>query len=153
MGRLKPIIKPFDSGWNYIQYAFIKLILTLVIWSWKCNNMLKNKITILQTLVNWVCQTTLNIFPHWISKPRIQKHKNHSKANSGAERFAQNLCARKKSQYNVWNCKSGRHNWNHTFKRRNSQHEPTLTNISYNSLKVKKRMNKKTKTTSPCRQN
>ena len=35
MGRLKPIIKPFDSGWNYIQHAFIKLMLLLVIWSWE----------------------------------------------------------------------------------------------------------------------
>ena len=105
-GPLKPIIKPFDNEWNYILHIFFKLILFLVIWSWKCNNVLKKKITSLQTSVIRVCQTTLHIFPHWISKPCIRKHKNHSKASSGAGRFAQNLCAYKKSQYNVWNCKS-----------------------------------------------
>ena len=111
--------------------------------------MLKSKITNLQTLVIWVCQTTLNIFPHWISKPCIRKHKNHSKASSGAGRFAQNLRACKKSRYNVQNCKSGRHNRCHTFRRCNSQHKPTSTNIPYNGLKVKGKKNGKTRTPSP----
>ena len=93
----------YDSGWNYIQHRFIKLILLLVIWSWKCNNMLKNKITILQTLVIQVYWTTLNISPHWISKLPIRKHKNHCKVSIGAERFAQNLRVYKKSRYNVRN--------------------------------------------------
>ena len=60
----------------------IKLISFLIIWSWKCGNMLRNKITSLQTLVNRVCSTVLNIFPSLISKPHIRKHKNHSKASS-----------------------------------------------------------------------
>ena len=33
MGRLTTIIKPFDSGWNYILDLSFKLILLLVIWS------------------------------------------------------------------------------------------------------------------------
>ena len=119
-GCLKPIIKPFDSGWNYILHIFFKLILFLVILSWKCNNVLKKKITSLRILVIQVCRTTLNIFPHWIYKPRIRKHKNHSKVNSGAGRFAQNLLACKKPHYNVCNCKSGRHNQGKTFGCRNS---------------------------------
>ena len=51
-GRLKPTIKLFDGEWNYIQHAFINHILFLVIWSWKCDTMLKHNITILQTSVN-----------------------------------------------------------------------------------------------------
>ena len=45
-GRLKPIIKPFNSKWNYIQHIIIILISYLMIWSWKCVNMstIKNKI-------------------------------------------------------------------------------------------------------------
>ena len=77
MGRLKPIIKPFDSEWNYILHLFFKLTPLIVNWLWKCNNLLKKKFTSLRTLVIKVCQTTLNIFPHWIYKPRIRKHKNH----------------------------------------------------------------------------
>ena len=34
MGRLKPMIKLFDSGWNYIPNIFTKLISLLVIWSY-----------------------------------------------------------------------------------------------------------------------
>ena len=115
--------------------------------------MLKKEVTSLRISIIRVCWTTLNIFPHWISKPRIWKHKNHSKASSGTGRFAQNLRACKKSWYNVRNCKSGRHNWRHTFRRRNSRHRCTSTNIPYNGLKVKERKNGKTKNPSPCRGN
>ena len=69
-GRLKPFIKPFDNGWNYILDLFFKLISLLVIWSCKCNNVLK-KITSLQTSIIQVCQSALKILPQWISKPRI----------------------------------------------------------------------------------
>ena len=115
--------------------------------------MLKNKITILRTSVIRLCETTLNMFPHWISKPHIRKHKNHSKASSGAGRFSHNLRACKKSQYNVRNCKSGRHNRRHTFRRRKSQHKPISTNIPYNDLKVNGRKNGKAKTPSIHRRN
>ena len=54
MRRLKPIIKPFDNGWNYILDLSFKLILLLAIWSWKYNNGLKKKITGLQTLITKV---------------------------------------------------------------------------------------------------
>ena len=128
------ITRLFDSGRNCILHLSFKLILLLVIRSWKCNNESKKKITSLQTLVIWVCQLTLNIFPQWISKPHIQKHKNHSKASNGARRFAHTL----RSQYNVWNCRSGRHNQRHTFGRHNTQYKPSLTNIPYYGLKLLK---------------
>ena len=147
---LKPIIKLLDSGWNYILHISFKLILLLVIWSWKCNNVLKKKITSLQTLVIWICQTTLNIFPHCMSKPCIRKHKNHSKASSGAGRFAQYLLACKKWQYNIQNRKSGRHNQHHTFRRHNSRYRPTSTNVPYYDLKVKRRKKRNTKLSSLC---
>ena len=64
-------------------------------------------------------------------------------------RFPQNIRTCKKSQYNVRNCKSGRHNQSYTFRRCNSGHKPTWTNIPYNDLKVKGRRNGNTKTPSP----
>ena len=152
-GRLKPIIEPFDNGWNYILDLSFKLISLLVIWLCKCNNVLKRKITCLGTLIIRVCRSTLNIFPQWISKPRIQKPKNHSKASSGAGRFAQNLRSCKKAQYNAQNCKSGRHNRRHTFRRCTSQYKPISTNIPYNDLMVNGRRSGNTKAPSPCRQN
>ena len=115
--------------------------------------MSKSKITSLRILAIWVCWTTLNIFPHWISKPCTRNHKYHTKANSGAERFAQNLHACKKLQYNVQNCKSGRHNRRHTFRHRNSQYKFTSTNIPYYGLQVKRRKNGKTNSPSPRRRN
>ena len=139
MECLKPSIKLFDNGWNYILHISFELILLLVIWSWKYNNVLKKKVTSLQTLVIRVCQTTLHNFSHWIFKPCIRKHKNHSKASSGAGRFAQNLQACKKSQYNVPNCKSGRHNQHHTFRPCNSRYRPTSTIIPNFDLKIKAR--------------
>ena len=148
---LKQIIKHFERGWNYIQQAFIKLILFLVIWSWKYGAMMKNKITILRTSVNRVCGITLSIFPHWISKPCIQKHKNHSKASSSAGRFSQNLRACKNSRYHIRNCKSGRQNKRHTFRRHSSQHKPISTNIPYNGLMVKGKKKDNSKAPSPCR--
>ena len=132
---------------------FFKLISLLVIWSWKCSSILKKKITSLWTLVIWVCKKTFNIFPRWIYKPRIRKHKNHSKASSGAGRFAQHFRACKKTQYNVRNCKYGRHNQCHTFRRRNSRYIPTYTNIPYYGLKVKRRKKGNNKTPSRRQQN
>ena len=149
MGRLEPIIKPFDSGWNYIPHISFKLILLLVIWSWKCNNELKKKVISLQTLIIQVCQSTLTIFSKWISKPCIQRHKNHSKASNGTGRFAHILCACKKSRYNVQNCKSERHNQGHILGHHNTPYKPSLTNILYYGLKVKGKNNEKTKTPSP----
>ena len=115
--------------------------------------MLQNKIIVLRTLVIRVCQIVLNIFSHWISKPCTQNHKNHTKANSGARRFSQSLCACKKSQYNIRNCKSRRHNRSHTFRGCNSQPKSSSTDIPYNWLKVKGRKNGKTKTPHPRSQN
>ena len=151
--HLKPIIKPFDREWNYIQHVFIKLNLLLVLWSCKCDNMLRNKITSLWTLVNWVCSTTLSIFPHWISKPCIQKYKNHSKASSRTGRLSENLRACKKSQFIICNCKSGKHNRQHTFMHRKLGHKTTLTNILYTHLKFKGRKKRETKIPSPLRWN
>ena len=91
----------------------------------------------------------------WISKPCIRKHKNHSKTSNGAGRFAHILCACEKSQYNVCNCKPGRHNQCRIFRRHNTQPKPSLTNIPYYGLKAKERKNRKnrqTKTASSCQQ-
>ena len=136
-GRLKPINKPFDSALNYILHISFKLILLLVVWSWKCNNILKNTIAGLQLLVIRVCWSIMNIFPQWISKPCIRKHKNHSKASSCAGICTQNLREYKKSQYNVRNIKSGRHYRYHIFRFHNSRYKPSSTNIPYYYLKVK----------------
>ena len=95
-------------------------------------------------VLNTICRYSL-VHQFICCSPCIRKHKNHSKASSGAGRFVQNIRAYKKSQHNVCNCKLVRHNQLHTFWRRNSQHKPTLTKISYNGLKVKGKKNGKTK--------
>ena len=115
--------------------------------------MLKKKTTSLWTSVIWVCWTTLNIFPHYISKPCIRKQKNHSKASNGAGKFAQNLWACKKSQYNVRNCKSGRHNRRYICRHCKSKCKSTSINIPSYGLNVKGIKNGKTNPPSPCRRN
>ena len=122
-------------------------------WSWKCNNTLKKKITSLQTSITQVCRSVLNVFPWWICKPRIRKHKNHSKTSNGVGRFSHIICACKNSRYNVRNCKSGRHKRRHISGRHNTQYKLSLTNIPYYGLKAKERKNRKIKTPSPCQQN
>ena len=149
---MKPIIKPFDRRWNYIQHAFIKFISFLVIRLWKCGAMITNKITILRTSVNQIYDTALSIFPHWISKACTRKHKNHSKTSSSTWRFFQNLCAYRKSWFIFCNCKSGRHNQQRTFRCYKLQHKMLLTNIPYTSLEIKGRKKGKTRISSPCRQ-
>ena len=151
MGCLKPIIKPFDSGWNYIQHIIIKLISFIMICSCKCGNMSRNKITSFRTSINWIYSTALNLFHQRISKPHCQKQKNHSKTSSGAGRFSQNFCECKKSRINERNCKSGRHNQQYTFMNCKSQHKTTKTNMLYIGVKVQNRNKSKTKPPSPCR--
>ena len=92
-----------------------------------------------------VSQSALDVFPWWISKPQIQKRKFHSTTSKGAGRFAHILRACKKSQYNVHNYKSWRHNRRHTFRHYNMQYKPSLTNIPYYGLKLKEKKNRKTK--------
>ena len=150
---MKPIIKPFDSGWRYILDLSLKLISLLVIWSYDCSNVTKKKVTHLGSSIVQVFRSTLNIIPHWISKPRIKRSIKHQKSSSGAGRFALNLRICKYSHYDTRNCKSGRHNRRHSFKRRRTRHgtqyKPISTNIPYDGLKVKGR--KGYVAPSPCR--
>ena len=95
----------------------------------------------------------MNVFPWWISKPQIRKHKNHSKTSKGARRFSHILRACKKSQYNVRNSKTGRYNQHHTFRHQITRYKPSLTNIPYYSLKLKERKNRKSKTPTRHQQN
>ena len=108
--------------------------------------------THLGALIVRVFQSTLNIFPQWISKPQIRKPKNHRKSSSGAGRFAQNLRASKKSQYTVKNYTLGRQNRRCTFKYRRSRYKPISTNIPYSCLMVKGRKRGNSKDPSRCRQ-
>ena len=50
-----------------------------------------------------------------------------------------NLRKCKYSHYNVQNCKSGRHNKHHSFKRHRLRHKPCPSNITYDRLTVKGR--------------
>ena len=146
---MKPIIKPFDSGWNYIQHIIIKLISFLVIWSWKCGSMSRNKIASLQTLVNQVCNTVLNVSPQWISKPCIKNTRTIVKPVVVQGDSPKIFVHIKKQQFNECNCKSRRQNQRHTFMHHKSQQKTTSTDILYTSLKVKG----ETKIPFPCRQN
>ena len=130
----------------------LKLISFLVIWLCNCNNAVKKRITRLGISVVQVYRSTLNIFLQWIYKPQIRKPKNYRKLSSNAGRFAQNLRACKKSQYDVQNCQSGRNNQRHTFKCCGSQYKPISTNIPYNGLMVKGRKSGNTKAPFPRKQ-
>ena len=147
------MIKSFDSWWSYILDLSLKLISLLVIWSYNCNNAVKKKVTHLGTSIARVCWSTLNIIPQWISKPRTRKPKNHRISSSGAWRFAQNLGTCKQSYCDIQNCKSGRRNRRHSFKRHKPRHRPIYTNIPYDGLMVKGRKKGTTKPPSPRRRN
>ena len=129
------------------------LISLLVIWSCNCNNATKNKNTCFGTSVAQVFWSTLNVISQWISKPRIKRPYKHRKASSGAGRFAQNLRACKKSQYDIRNCKSNRHSRRYTFKYCGSQSKPIFTNILYNGLIFKQRKKGNIKALSHCKWN
>ena len=131
------MIKPFDSGWSYILNLFSKLILLLVIWSCSWNNIKKKKVTQLGSLIVQVFRSTLNIIPQWISKPWINKSFKHQKASNDAGQFAINLRKRKYLHYNVQNCKSGQHNWRHSFKHHRLRYNPCPSNITHDGLTVK----------------
>ena len=136
---MKLIIKPFDSGWRYILNLSLKLISLLVIWLYDCSNVTKKKVTHLGSSIVQVFRSTLNVIPQWISKPRIKRSYKHRKISSGAGQFALNLRICKNSHYDVRNCKSGRHNRRHSFKRHRPRYKPISTNIPYDGLKVKGR--------------
>ena len=139
MGRLKPMIKPFDSGWNYILNIFSKLISLLVIWSCYYSNVTKKKVTHLGTLIVQVFRSTLNIIPQWISKPRTKKTFKHQKVSNGAGRFALILRKYKYLDSHVQNCKSGQHNRRHSFKQNSLRHRPCPSNNTFEGLTVKGR--------------
>ena len=134
---MKPIIKPFDSGWSYILNLFSKLISLLVIWSCNCSNITKKKVTHLGSSIVQVFRSTLNIIPQWISKPRIKKSFKHQKASNGAGQFAITLRKCKYSDYDLQNCKLGRHNKRHSFKQHSLRHKPCPSNNTYDGLTVK----------------
>ena len=139
MGRLKSMMKPFDSGWSYILNLFSKLISLLLIWLCYCSNVTKKKVTHLGTSIVQVFRSTLNIIPQWISKPRIKKSFKHQKASNGAGQFTINPRKCKYSHYDVRNCKSSRHNRRHSFKRHRLRHKPCPSNTTYDGLTVKGR--------------
>ena len=133
------MIKTFDNGWNYIPNIFSKLISLLVIWSCYCSKITKMKVTQLGTSIVQVFQSAPKIGPEWISKPQIKKTFKHQKASNGAGRFIIVLRKCKYSDYNVRNCKSGRHKRLHSFKQHSLHHRPYPSNNTYKRLAVKRR--------------
>ena len=77
----------------------------------------------------------------------LKRQESHQSKQWSGE-FAQNLWAYKKSQYNVRNYNSGRHNRWHTFRRRESNSKSISTNIPSYDLKFKGINSGKTKPTS-----
>ena len=107
-----PIIIPFDTEWIFIQHMIDKLIYLILLWSSICRNIV---ITSLHSLVNYVCNIAWNHWPEWKSTPHVNRDKNHHRTSHGAGKFSRKLYNSKKSSYNERNCKSGRHNRQHTF--------------------------------------
>ena len=131
--------KPSDSGWNHILNISSRLISLLVIWLWYCSNVTKKKVTHLCTSIVQVFWSTLNIIPEWVSNSQIKKSFKHRKASNVAGQFAINLRKCKYSDYNLRNCKSGRHNKRHSFKRHSLRHKPCPPKNTYDGLTVKGR--------------
>ena len=111
-GRLKLVIIPFGTGWNFIQHMIDKLIYLILLWSWNFGSIARNTITSLYAPVNHVCNTAWNLLPEWNSTPRLWQDKNCHETSHGAWKFSQNFRASKKLCYNERNCKSERHNDN-----------------------------------------
>ena len=124
---------------EFIPNILSKLISLLVIWSCYCTEITMKKVTQLSTSIVQVFQSALTIIPEWISKPRIKKSFKQQKTSNGAGRFTVNLRKCKYSDYDVQNCKSGRHNRRHSFKRHSSLHRPCLPNNTYKTLTVEGR--------------
>ena len=78
---------------------------------------------------------SLSGYPNLESRNLLKKRK----ASNGAGKFAVNLCKCKYSDYDVQNCKSGRHNRRHSFKRHSPRHRPCLSNNTYKTLTVEGR--------------
>ena len=97
--------------------------------------------------------TVWNLLHKWISKSRLQQHKNHSKTSHGVGKFAQNLHASKRLWYNERNCKSVRHSQRHTLMHCKSQNRTTTTNMPNLRLEIKARTKEYIKLPSPCRHN
>ena len=100
-----------------------------------------------------MCNIVWNLVPKWISKPRLQQHKNHGKTSHGAGKFPQNLRASKKSRYNEQTCKSGRHNQQHTFMQYKSKNRTTTTNMPNLEFEVMARNKGEIKLPPSCRHN
>ena len=129
-----------------------KFIYLILLWSWIFGSIV---ITSLHSSVNHVCNTAWNILPEWNSTPHVHWDKNRHKTSHGTVRFSRNLWVSKELCYNERNCKSGRHNYRHTFIRhkpwkiRKDTNTTSLPNII---LKVKTRNDRETKLPPPRRQ-
>ena len=147
MGRLMPIIIPFDTGWTIILRLIYKLIYCTLLLSWIFQDIVFPS---LQSSKDYVCDIVLPHFFDWKSTPILRRNKNRDKASHGAGKFSMKLRNSKKSSYNDRNCKSGRHNRRHSFLR----HKPSKTRRNSNTtslpdLNVKTRSVKGTKYPSP----
>ena len=110
MGRLKPIIITFDTGWNFFQYMINKIVHLMLFLLTKFGNIMRNIITRTYVLANTVCTTAQNLLLEWNSTPCHRLAKKHYKKRYGAGKYSCNLRASKKLCLNKRNCKLGRHN-------------------------------------------
>ena len=145
MECLKPSIKLFDNGWNFIEHIIDKLIFLILLWSSIFSSFV---IRSLHSLVKHVCDAAQNLLSQWEFTPHIHRYEKRHKTSHGAGRCSQNLHASKELCYNERNCKSGRHNRQNTFMR----HKPwkfckdtNTTNLPDMVLKVKTRNKCETK--------
>ena len=151
---MKPIIKPFDNGWIFIQHLIDKLIYLILHWLLIISSCF---ITTVYSLVKHVCNIAWDILPDWEFAPRIHWVKKRHKSSHGAGKFSINLRASKNLSYNDCNCKSGQHNRQHSFTRRIPWKicgDTKSTKIPFNDFKVKTTGNDKVKFKfpPPCRQ-
>ena len=84
MGCLKPMIKPFDSGWDYILNISSKLISLLVNWSCYCSNITKKKVTHLGSLIVQAFNQHSILSLNGYQNPKSNDPLNTEKASNGA---------------------------------------------------------------------
>ena len=145
-----PIIKPFDTDWTITLHLIDRLIYFILLLSWIFQDIV---LPCLHSSVNYAWDIVLPHLPDWKYTPTIRRDKNRDKASHGAGKFSKKLRSRKESCNNERNCKSGKHNCQHTFLRCKPLkiHQDTST-TSLPDLKVKTRSVGGTKYPSPRRQ-
>ena len=71
MGRLKPIISPFITGYHILQYMFTKLIHLMLFCTFEASTIARKAIIHILNTITKIITSTPNAISNWINKTRI----------------------------------------------------------------------------------